>query len=51
MSAYEKTLLEERAQAVHAAREILDAAAAEKRSLSSEEQQSVDRAFAEVPPA
>lgn len=48
MSAYEKTLLEERAQAVHAAREILDAAAAEKRSLSSEEQQSVDRAFAEV---
>jgi HK97 family phage major capsid protein len=48
MSAYEKTLLEERAQAVHAAREILDAAAAEKRSLTSEEQQNVDRAFAEV---
>jgi HK97 family phage major capsid protein len=48
MSAYEKTLLEERAQAVHAAREILDAAAAEKRSLSADEQQSVDRAFAEV---
>jgi HK97 family phage major capsid protein len=48
MSAYEKTLLEERAQAVHAAREILDAAAAEKRSLTSEEQDSVDRAFAEV---
>lgn len=48
MSAYEQTLLEERAKAVHAAREILDAAAAEKRSLSAEEQQSVDRAFAEV---
>lgn len=48
MSAYEKTLLEERASAVAAARSILDAAAAEKRSLSSEEQQNVDRAFAEV---
>lgn len=48
MSAYEKTLLEERAQAVHAARAILDAAAADKRSLTADEQQSVDRAFAEV---
>ena len=48
MSAYEKALLEERAQAVHAARAILDAAAAESRSLTAEEQQSVDRAFAEV---
>jgi len=48
MSAFEKALLEERAQAVAAARSILDLAAAEKRSLSSEEQESVDRAFAEV---
>lgn len=45
---YEKNLLEERATAVAAARSILDAAAAEKRSLSAEESTSVDRAFAEV---
>lgn len=45
---YEKNLLEERATAVAAARSILDNAASEKRSLSGEEQASVDAAFADV---
>jgi HK97 family phage major capsid protein len=48
MSAYETTLLEERAQAVHAAREILNRVADEKRSITAEEQAAVDKAFAEV---
>lgn len=48
MSDYVKTLVEERAKAVAAAREILDRAAAENRSLDSTEQESVDRAFADV---
>lgn len=45
---YIKTQLEERAKAYEAAKEILDHAAAENRSLDATERESVDRAFADM---
>lgn len=48
MSDYIKTQLEERARAYEAAKEILDRAAAENRSLDAAERESVDRAFADM---
>lgn len=48
MSEYIKTQLEERARAYEAAKEILDRAAAENRSLDAAERESVDRAFADM---
>ena len=48
MSDYVKTQFEERAKAYEAAKEILDRAAAEGRSLDATERESVDRAFADM---
>lgn len=48
MADYENALVEERAKSVNAAREILDRAATENRSLDATEQESVDRAFTDV---
>jgi HK97 family phage major capsid protein len=48
MSDYIKVQLEERARAYEAAKEILDRAAAESRSLDATERESVDRAFADM---
>jgi HK97 family phage major capsid protein len=45
---YVKTQIEERAKAYEAAKEILDRAASEGRSLDSTERESVDRAFADM---
>jgi len=48
MTDYVKTQIEERAKAYEAAKEILDRAAAEGRSLDAAERESVDRAFADM---
>lgn len=48
MSDYIKTQIEERAKAYEAAKEVLDRAAAEGRSLDATERESVDRAFADM---
>lgn len=48
MSDYIKVQLEERARAYEAAKEILDRAASENRSLDAAERESVDRAFADM---
>jgi HK97 family phage major capsid protein len=48
MSDYIKVQLEERARAYEAAKDILDRAAAENRSLDATERESVDRAFADM---
>lgn len=48
MSDYIKVQLEERARAYEAAKEILDRAAAENRSLDAAERESVDRAFEDM---
>lgn len=48
MSDYIKAQLEERARAYEAAKEILDRAASENRSLDATERESVDRAFADM---
>lgn len=48
MADYIKSLIEERAKAYEAAKAILDAAAAEGRSLDAAERESVDRAFADM---
>jgi len=48
MSDYIKVQLEERARAYEAAKEILDRAAAENRSLEAAERESVDRAFEDM---
>jgi HK97 family phage major capsid protein len=48
MADYIKAQIEERAKAYEAAKEILDRAAAENRSLDSTERESVDRAFARM---
>jgi HK97 family phage major capsid protein len=48
MTDYVKTQIEERAKAYEAAKEILDRAAAESRSLDAAERESVDRAFADM---
>lgn len=48
MSDYVKTLLDERQSAWHAAKEILDRCAAEKRERTAEESESFDRANADI---
>lgn len=48
MSDYIKTQIEERAKAYEAAKEVLDRAAAEGRSLDAAERESVDKAFADM---
>ena len=48
MTDYIKTQIEERAKAYEAAKEILDRAATEGRSLDAAERESVDRAFADM---
>lgn len=48
MSDYIKTQIEERAKAYEAAKEVLDRAAAEGRSLDATERESVDKAFADM---
>lgn len=48
MADYIKTQIEERAKAYEAAKEILDRAAAESRSLDAVERESVDKAFADM---
>ena len=48
MTDYVKTQIEERAKAYEAAKEILDRAATEGRSLDAAERESVDRAFADM---
>lgn len=48
MTDYIKTQIEERAKAYEAAKEILDRAATEGRSLDTAERESVDRAFADM---
>ena len=48
MSDYIKTQVEERAKAYEAAKEVLDRAAAEGRSLDAAERESVDKAFADM---
>jgi HK97 family phage major capsid protein len=48
MSDYMKTQVEERAKAYEAAKEVLDRAAAEGRSLDAAERESVDKAFADM---
>lgn len=48
MADYIKAQIEERAKAYEAAKEILDRAAAENRSLDSTERESVDRAFSRM---